>query len=120
MEILICTLQSIKEVKNRALSLLSEAAHASMVQLGPTSLNMFKYFTSKKEEARNIFKPLTCSSHVFTNPETKNPELSIWYYFSIKMTVILAFFNLFSFKNENPYRTDKKKRPNYVKKFWDP
>ena len=63
MEILICTLQSIKEVKNRALSLLSEAAHASMVQLGLISLNMFKYLTSKKVGGRKLV--LLCLSFFF-------------------------------------------------------
>ena len=63
MEILICTLQSIKEVKNRALSLLSEAAHASMVQLGLTSLKMFKYLTPKKGGGKKLV--LMCSSYKF-------------------------------------------------------
>ena len=41
----------------------------------------------------------TCSSHVFTNPETTNPEFSIryclWKKLALEKKIILTFFNLF-------------------------
>ena len=50
----------------------------------------------------------TCSSHVFTNSETTNPEFSISYCskkisFSVKMAGILSFFNLFLFFKEKRF-----------------
>ena len=62
----------------------------------------------------------TYSSHVFTNPEF---SICIFFFekffvFSIKkIAVMLAFFNLFWFLNENPFTTDQSKRQISWKKF---
>ena len=64
----------------------------------------------------------TCSSHVLTKSETTNHELSAFIVgekivLSIKITVMLAFYDLFQFLNENPLKTDQNKLQISWKKF---
>ena len=50
-----------------------------------------------------IRRSMSCSSHVFTNPKFSicNCFFEKKFVFSIKVTVILVFYNLFWFLNEN-------------------
>ena len=49
----------------------------------------------------------TCSSHDFTNPEF---SICNWVFFEEKLTVMLAFCNLFGFLNENLFQKDQDKQ----------
>ena len=60
-------------------------------------------------------------SHVLTNPEFSVCNCFGFFWeravFSIKITVIVAFYNLFWFLNENPLRKDKKTKQISWEKF---